>query len=572
MPYHHKYKPHHNPDGKLTLNIEIRGLDIIRNPLLNKGTAFTESERDFLGLRGVLPPHVATLEEQIQRAKENFDNKPDNIEKYIFLRSLQDRNETLFYALLQNYIHEMMPIIYTPTVGEAVQKYGHIFRNTRGLFITPENIHKIDEMLCNQPSDEVDIIVVTDNEGILGIGDQGVGGMGIPIGKLSLYTLAAGIHPSATLPISLDVGTDNEQLRKEPLYLGKKTPRLRGKEYYEFIEQFVQGIKRNYPAAILQWEDFSKANAFSLMDGYADVHPSFNDDIQGTAAVTVAGIMGALRIKEESFKEQRYLIFGAGAAGVGIARQIYTTIIEEGATEEEARKAIYMVDSRGLILNNREGLDEYKREFARVPEAIHFWELENPEKVSLLETINGAKITVLIGVSGQPDSFTDEIIKRMMKNSKQPVIFPLSNPTSLAERNPGDILRLTGGQALVATGSPFEPVQINGQTFEIGQGNNAFIFPGVGLGALLSRAKKITPAQFTAAALAVAHEVSEDRLSRRCVYPAVEEITEVSRKVALAVYEKSIEEKTGTPVDGDVMEALERRIWKPVYPQYIATD
>ncbi len=464
----------------------------------------------------------------------------------------------------------MLPIIYTPTVGEAVQKYGHIFRNTRGLFITPENVDRMDHLVKNQPTDDIDIIVVTDSQGILGIGDQGVGGMGIPIGKLSIYTMAAGFHPSSTLPITLDVGTDNEDLLNDPLYLGIKKPRLKGKEYEDFIEKFVQGIKRNYPDAILQWEDFSKQNAFTLMDRYRPLLPSFNDDIQGTAAVTLAGIKGALRIKNEPISQQKFLIYGAGAAGIGIARQLIDALIQDGKEEHEALKSIYIVDSRGLILNDREDLDEYKQPFARDRRAIAFWEIKNPDNITLKEVVKNGSISCLIGVSAQKDSFDAEIIKMMLKTTSEPIIFPLSNPTSKAEADPRKILEMTDGKAIVASGSPFAPVIIKNQKYDIGQGNNAFIFPGVGLGAIVARSREITPSQFTAAAKAVANAVSDTSLKHRTVYPSMNDIVNVSIQVALAVYNQSISEGTGTPVEGDPEQIIRQRMWEPLYPRYIA--
>lgn len=569
MTYHPAYRPKRDERGDYYLNVDLRGQDLVHNPLLNKGAAFTEEERRQLGLEGIFPPHVAPLEEQLDRARENFKRKCDNIEKYIFLRSLQDRNETLFYALLRKHIHDMMPIIYTPTVGEAVQKYGHIFRNTRGLFITPRNIKDIDRMLDNQPSDDIDIIVVTDNEGILGIGDQGVGGMGIPIGKLSLYTMAAGFHPSTTLPITLDVGTDNDQLLNDPLYLGLRQKRLRGEEYLDFIDRFVHGIKRNYPRAILQWEDFSKQNAFTLMDRYHKILPSFNDDIQGTAAVTVAGIIGALRIKKEKISQQRFLIYGAGAAGIGIARQLEDALMQDGLSKDEALSKVFVVDSKGLILKDRNGLDDYKKHFARKREDIAFWDIPDPNRICMPEVIRNARITTLIGVSAQKDSFCNEIISAMLKNTPEPIIFPLSNPTSKAEGIPEIIIRKSKGQAIIATGSPFEPVNFEGKKFVIGQGNNAFIFPGIGLGAVVAGAKEITASQFTAAAWAVAHSVTENDLKTKTVFPPIESIVSVSVKVALEVYKQSIKEGSGTPVRGDPEEVIRSRMWEPVYPRYI---
>lgn len=568
--YRYLFLPYYNESGEYVQDVRRTGQDIIHNPLLNKGTAFTKEEREEFGIDGLLPPHVSTIEQQLSRLRENYDHKTDDIERYIFLRSLQDRNETLFYAFLRKYIHEMLPIIYTPTVGDAVKKYAHIYRFTRGLFISPENVDRLEELIQTIPSPDIKIIVATDSEGILGIGDQGVGGMAIPIGKLSIYTTAAGIHPSQTLPITLDVGTDNEERRNDPLYLGRKEKRMRGEAYDAFIAKFVEGVHRAFPEAILQWEDFSKQNAFTNMDKFREVHPSFNDDIEGTAAVTLGGILTALKIKEESMAEQKVCIYGAGAAGIGIARQMLDALVHDGLTVEDARRRIYIVDSQGMILSERENLDEYKKDFAHPREHIAFWELADPRKITLHEVVKNAKITVLIGVSAQKDSFNEALIRQMMKNNKRPIIFPLSNPTSKAEADPAWILQLTDGQAFVASGSPFEGVTIKGKRYEIGQGNNAFIFPGIGLGAIASRARVISPELFTTAAHALAEMVSAERLAVGSLYPDTEELFEVSMHVALAVYHRAIELGTGKAFHDDKTpeEYIRSLMWIPRYPRY----
>lgn len=563
------YRPQYDRDGKAFLIVDKLGQDIIHNPLLNKGTAFSTEERRAFLLEGLLPPRSADLPEQLKRVKENYDHKTDNIEKYIYLRSLQDRNETLFYALLKENIDEMLPIIYTPTVGEAVEKYGHIYRNARGLFITPDNVDRMDDLVSTLPTSNIQIIVATDNQGILGIGDQGVGGMAIPIGKLSLYTVGSGIHPSACLPISLDVGTDNQTLLHDPLYLGLRRPRIRGEEYKKFIQTFVKGIRKNFPDAVLQWEDFSKENAFENMDSYRDDLPSFNDDIQGTGAVTLAGIVGAMKIKNEKLSDQRYAILGAGAAGIGIARQIQDAITHEGFSMQEAADRIFVLDSRGLITTDRTGLEEYKRDFAKDPEMVKSWSSSDTGKISMEDLIEPARITVNIGVSAMHGAFHSGIIDSMLKNTPEPVIFPLSNPTSRAEADPRYVMQYTNGKAVVASGSPFEPVVVNGKTYVVGQGNNAFIFPGVGLGSIVSRAKKIPPSFFTVAAHAVANYVTPTDLDARSVYPPVNRLFDVSLKVALAVYERAIEEGLGTPVEGDVATAIQKMMWTPSYPTYI---
>ncbi|MBI5179594.1 MAG: NAD-dependent malic enzyme [Nitrospinae bacterium] len=561
------YRPHPDANGDLVVEINKSGQDIIHNPLLNKGTAFTQQERDELGLEGLLPPHVATLAEQLIRVKENYDSKPNPIEKYIQLRSLQDRNEILFYSLLRQNIKEMIPVIYTPTVGDAVEKHGHIYRNARGLFITLDNIYKMDEMCANLPTRDIDIIVVTDSQGILGIGDQGVGGMAIPIGKLSLYTVAAGIHPAACLPITLDVGTDNQKLLADPLYLGRKHRRLTGKPYADLIDLFVKGVKRNFPNAILQWEDFSKQNAFSNMDNYRDALPSFNDDVQGTAAVVLGGIIGAMKIKKQKLRDQRYAIYGAGAAGIGIARQLRDGLMADGLNRKEAQERIFVVDSQGLLLDDREGVEDYKKEFAQPESATGHWIRDHLHALSLEDTVKNGKVTVLIGVSAQPGSFTNALIDQMIQNTPEPVIFTLSNPTSKCEADPRKVLEYTGGAAIVAAGSPFAPVTVGGREFHIGQGNNAFVFPGLGLGALSARAKKVTNGMFTASAHALAKLVSDERLANRTVYPPIEDLFEVSFQVALAVYKQALTEGVGTPLTGDPEDGIRDRMWIPDYPK-----
>lgn len=563
-------KPFKNSKGEQILMVNKRGQDIIHNPLLNKGTAFIHDERVELNLEGLLPTYISTLQEQLLREKENFDAKRSSISHYIMLRALQDRNEVLFYALLRKYIKEMLPIIYTPTVGEAVQMHGHIYRNARGLFISPENVDRIDAMIQSLPSCEIEIIVVTDSEAILGIGDQGVGGMSIPIGKLSLYTAGAGIHPSACLPICLDVGTNNQELLDDPLYLGKRHKRLTGKVYDDFIRDFAAGIKRNFPDAVLQWEDFSKQNAYNNMDRYRKVLPSFNDDVQGTGAVVLGGIIGAMRIKHERLSDQTYTVFGAGAAGVGIARQLRAGLMEESLTEREAVARIFALDSRGLIIDDRTELEEYKKDFAKPRSVVENWIRENDTVIMLEEVLKNTRTTVLIGTSTQACAFNEPIVNLMMDNTPVPVIFPLSNPTSKSEADPRNILEKTNGVAIVASGSPFPSITIDGRERRIGQGNNAFIFPGLGLGAIVSQAKEITDGMFTASAHALADAIPKAALENKCVYPPIEDLFEVSFHVAKAVYLKAVEEGVGTPLEADDLdEAIRDRMWIPIYSKYL---
>ncbi len=560
------YKVKYDSDNNPYLEVDQSGSDLLHNPLLSKGTAFSERERHEFGLMGLIPPHISTMEEQLGRVYENFNSKSNNIERYIHLRALQDRNETLFYALLNDHVQEMIPIIYTPTVGEAVQKGSHIYRHSRGLYISPSNIESFEEMVDNLPSQNIDVIVVTDNQGILGIGDQGIGGMGIPIGKLSLYTLGAGINPSACLPICLDVGTDNEALLDDPLYLGHKHRRYTGEAYDRFIDRFVEKITKNYPGAILQWEDFSKQNAFSNLDRYRDKCLSFNDDIQGTGAVVIAGVMGGMKIIDEPLEEQRFLVFGAGAGGIGVARQIVNSLAARGVSEPEARSLIYTVDSKGLIMAGRAGLENYKTGLARNPESVDGWNVRDKQKITLEEVVENAKITVLLGTSGQPGAFTKSIVEKMCDNTHSPLIFPLSNPTSKAEAIPADIYKWSRGRAIVTTGSPFDDVELDGKTYRIGQGNNVFIFPGVGLGALAAKASSITNEMFTAAANRLADMMPPDARESHCVYPQISDLCKVSEHIAVAVYNMAVKQGVATPPpDVNPLSVIRKRKWKPVY-------
>jgi len=556
--------------GEDVCEIDSSGLEILRNTILNKGSAFPLDERKLFEIEGYLPPAVSTLEQQVERRYEGFSSKPSDIEKYISLRSLQDRNETLFYALLLSHLEEMIPIVYTPTVGLACQQYSHIFRFTRGVFLSPHNIDRIDVIFGALPCRNVEMIVVTDSEGILGIGDQGVGGMGIPVGKLSLYVAGAGIHPAHCLPVTLDVGTNNETLLSDPLYLGIRQRRVRGEEYFAIVEKFVKGVQRHFPAAILQWEDFSKQNAFTLHDMYREKIPSFNDDIQGTGAVVLAGINGALHIIGGTLADQVFLVYGAGAGGIGVVRQICSALQDEGLSEKEAKDCLFVIDSRGLLVEGRNGVDEYKREFAKSAEFARNWKTENADTVSLLDTVTNARPSVLIGLSGVPRAFDETVIRTMAQYCERPVIFPLSNPTNMAEACPEDLYRWTDGKAIVATGSPFPYVHYKGSTHIVGQGNNVFIFPGVGLGALLVGAKVITDEMFTVAAARLSEMVTDDRLERNCVYPRLSRLREVCREIAIAVAGKAIEQNVaGKQVIPDRLgELADAKMWVPRYARF----
>ena len=560
------YLPRRDPEtGELFVPVMRRGKSVLRDPLLNKGTAFTDHERDILGLRGLLPARVTTMEEQVERAYEHFHQACDDVAKNLALSRLQDSNETLFFRLLLEHAEEMTPIIYTPTVAEACRYWSHLFRRTRGLYITPGDRGRMEQVLRNAPADP-EVIVVTDNERILGIGDQGAGGMGIPIGKLALYTLGAGIHPSLCLPISLDVGTDNAKLLKDPLYVGWPHFRMRGDEYWEFVDEFARAVKSTYPDALLQWEDFGKSTSFRHLETHRDSIASFNDDIQGTAAVSVGGLMAAMRLLGSRLSEQRIVLMGAGSAGVGISRLILDAMVEEGLAAAEARQHIYTLDSRGLVVEGRPGLDEHKLEFAVEPERIASW---GPigDRIPLLEVVRHLQPTVLFGVSGQAGIFSEEVVRTMAAHTRRPIILPLSNPTSHAEARPIDLFRWTEGQVIVGTGSPFEDVLFNGRRYRIGQGNNVFVFPGVGLGTILSRARRVTDGMFLAAAKAQASCVSDELLAMSCVYPRIGEMRKVSRAVALAVAQRAIEEGVAPPAD-DLEERIQMAMWEPDYLPY----
>jgi malate dehydrogenase (oxaloacetate-decarboxylating) len=565
-----RYKILKDENDDIFIDVDSDGYELLHNPILNKGSAFSIEERRLFNIDGFLPSAVSTIEDQVARAYENYQSKPSDIEKYIFLRGLQDRNEVLFYALLQKYLNEMIHIIYTPTVGKACQTYSHIFRWTRGIFLSPENIDRADSIFQALPYRNIEVIVATDSEGILGLGDQGIGGMGIPVGKLSLYIAGAGINPANCLPICLDVGTDNAELQNDPLYLGMRQRRLRGVRYFEFVDQFVEAVKRNFPKALLQWEDFSKQRAFSLLDKYRASLPSFNDDIQGTGAVVVAGVNGALRIKKEKLSDQVFVIYGAGAAGVGVGRQILSGLRDEGLSEDEACKKIIVLDSQGVLVEDREGLDNYKLSFCKTQNECQVLGMSAPDEATLLDVITCSKATVLLGLSGRTGTFTEEIVKTMAGNCEEPVIFPLSNPTSSAEATPADICNWTKGKAIVATGSPFPDINYEGHVFKIGQGNNVFIFPGVGMGSLAVRAQVVTDEMLTAASVSLAEQVSDARLNLNCVYPPISELHEVSLKVAVAVARKAIEQGVARkPIVPELIEeTIRSKMWIPRYARF----
>ncbi len=568
-----KFALRRDPRGSTRLEVPYRGTRLLRHPMYTKGTAFSEEEREAYGLEGLLPHAVSTMEQQEKRAYANISRKAEELEKFIGLAALQDRNEHLFYRVLVNHIEELLPIVYTPVVGRACQEFSHIFRRARGLWITPAHRGRIHDVLGNAPFADVRLIVVTDNERILGLGDQGAGGMGIPIGKLALYTAAAGIHPSQTLPISLDVGTDNEALLNDPLYLGWRFPRLRGPEYDALVDEFVHAVKKRFPKVLLQWEDFKKANAFRLLDRYQKVITSFNDDIQGTASVAVAGMMAGSRVTGIPIKDQRVVLLGAGAAGVGIARLLRATFVREGVAGEALTVATANLDSKGLVVDDEEIKDVHTRDFAWPKALAEKYGLGKGKPRDLLSVIKAVKPTVLIGTSGEPGTFTEAIIREMATHVDRPVVFPMSNPTSKTEAKPVDIVKWTDGRALIATGSPFDPVPHAGRRIVIGQGNNAFIFPGVGLGVLVSEAKEVTEQMFAAAAQSLADAVTPADLASGSLFPSSSEIRRVSAGVARAVVKVARDTGIGRPIpDAEISKAVARAMGDPAYLPTVAVS
>jgi malate dehydrogenase (oxaloacetate-decarboxylating) len=555
--------------GEAYLETALSGAALLANPILNKGSGFTASERQAFGLDGLLPATVSSLELQLDRIYGNYQRQTTNIARYMNLLSLQDRNETAYYALLGKHLTEMMPIIYTPVVGEACQTFSRIYHRPRGLYISYPQRDHIDALLANFEETDIQVIVVTDGERILGLGDLGVGGMGIPIGKLALYTACAGIHPSATLPIVLDVGTNNPELLNDPLYLGWRNERIRGPLYDDFIEAFIKAVMQRFPHALLQWEDFAKNNASRLLDRYRDRLCSFNDDIQGTGAVTLSAAMAAVTVTGSAMKDQRVVVYGAGSAASGIVTQLITAMTSEGATESQARDAIFLVDSQGLVHSQRTELEPFKREYAQPAEGVISWERDSKGSISFLEVIKRAKPTILIGTAAQPQAFNEAIVREMAKHTARPIIFPLSNPTSKCEAFPQDIINWTDGRALVATGSPFDDVNYGGKTFRIAQCNNAYIFPGVGLGVVATKAPRVTDAMFVAAARALSELSPVHQDATAPLLPSISQVRAVSQHVALAVGREA--QRSGlvnTMTDHQLAERIDAAMWTPKYLPY----
>lgn len=552
--------------GQRYVAVNKKGAAVLAHPFTNKGTVFTAAEREDLELHGLLPPRIFTIEEQLQRVYEAYLTKTTPLGKYIYLSALLDRNETLFYRLVHEHIDEMMPIVYTPTVGEACQQFSHIYRRPRGIYISYEDRDRIPAILRNAPVRRPSIIVVTDGERILGLGDQGVGGMGIPIGKLCLYTLCAGILPFSTIPITLDVGTDNEALLADPLYVGLRQRRVRGEAYQELVDRFVAAVKEVFPGVVLQWEDFLKGNAIHQLQRFRDELCTFNDDIQGTAGVVVAGIYAALRITGLRMRDQRIVFAGAGAAGQGIADLLVMAMMEDGLTRPEAVARIWTTDSRGLVTRRRENLEDFKAAYARPVEEVETWKVADRERIGLAEVVENVRPTVLLGISGTPGTFDEAVLRAAAAATERPIVFPLSNPTSKSECTPEQALRLTEGRAIVATGSPFPPVTLGGRTYRIGQGNNAFIFPGVGLGLTVSRARRVTDGMFLAAAQSLAAMVTEVDLAETAVYPRLDRIRACSHEVALATIRRAVAEGHADPQClVDMEETVCRAMWFPNY-------
>ena len=547
-------------DARMRAKPFPRGLELLHDPLLNKGNAFTDEERDELGLRGLLPPHPAPMPEQVARVMSAYRAKTDEMEKFIYLTSLHDRNETLFYRVVVDNIEELMPIIYTPTVGRACQLYGQIFRRARGMFISIDDAGRVADILENWPYDDVRAIVVTDGERILGLGDLGANGMGIPVGKLSLYTACAGVHPAVTLPVTLDMGTDNETLLKEPMYLGLRRHRTRGPEYDALVEEFVKAANDRWPGVLIQFEDFGNQNAFRLLAKYRDRVCSFNDDIQGTAAVTLAGLMSALRVTGADLRQQRILFLGAGEAGVGIADLIVSAMVELGMPREEARRTCWLVDSQGLVVKSRKNLADHKRHYAH----------DAPGSATLLEAIQTLKPTALIGVSGQPATFTREIILTMAEYNPRPIIFALSNPTANSECTAEEAYRHTGGRALFASGSPFAPVMYQGKQLIPSQANNAYVFPGVALGIVAARLTRVTDEMFAAAARVLAGLLSKEEMANGLLFPPLTSIRNVSVKIATEVARIGFERGlSAIPEPSDIEALVKEQVFEPEYRSYV---
>ena len=545
----------------------LHGTDLLLNPRLNKGTAFSEEERDAFGLHGLLPPHIGTLEDQRARRMRVLASRETAFGKYSNMRDLQDTNETLFYSLIAHHTEELLPFVYTPAVGEGCQRFSENWRKPRGLFLSYANRDRMDQILASPRYDDVRCIVVSDGERILGLGDQGAGGMGIPIGKMALYTALAGIPPQHCLPVLLDVGTDNETLLHDPIYIGWQHPRVRGKDYEDFIEDFVAAVMRRWPHILLQWEDFAGTNAAMLLERYRHRLCTFNDDIQGTAAVTTATLLAAVHATGVPLHGQTIALFGSGGAGLGIASLLLSAMREQGLSEDQARQRIYAFNRYGLLVEGGRGIRESQEPWVRPRRDVEGWQLSGETDISLLDVVRNAGITALVGTSAQAGAFTEDIVRAMASHTPRPIIFPLSNPTSCAEATPADLLHWTEGRAIVGTGSPFPPVEVNGKLIPIAQTNNSYIFPGLALGILVSRARRVTDGMVMAAAKALAQlsPALEDKDGR--LLPPIAESRKVGLIVAEAVGRQAIAEGVAG-ISSDLTAALKAYVWEPVYVRY----
>ncbi|WP_353141207.1 NAD-dependent malic enzyme [Acinetobacter pragensis] len=560
--------PADNLKSKRPLYIPYAGNTLLELPLLNKGSAFTADERKNFNLNGLIPHVTETIEEQSQRSYQQYCAFNDAINKHIYLRNIQDTNETLFYHLIENHLTEMMPIIYTPTVGEACQRFSDIYRRHRGIFISYPDRDQIDDILHNVNRRNVKVIVITDGERILGLGDQGIGGMGIPIGKLSLYTACGGISPAYTLPITLDVGTNNQQLLNDPIYMGCRQPRISGEEYYNFVDMVIKAIQRRWPEALIQFEDFAQKNAMPLLEKYRDKICCFNDDIQGTAAVSVGSLIAASHAAKKQLKDQVVAFLGAGSAGCGIAEQIIAQMTAEGLSDAEARKRVFMVDRFGLITENQPNLLDFQRKLAQKPEDVMKWGNAD-EIISLLDVVKNAKPTVLIGVSGQPGLFTKDVIETLAENCEYPIVMPLSNPTSRVEAVPADIIEWTKGKALIATGSPFAPVIYQDRIYNISQCNNSYIFPGIGLGVIASGAHRVTDSMLMASSNALADCSPKLQNPEADLLPDLSQIQQISKVIAVKVAQAAMQDGVAPVMSlKDLEKKIEDNFWKPEYRQY----
>ncbi len=547
----------------------LSGYELLNDPLLNKGTAFTDAERDAFDLHGLLPPHVAELDYQVKRRLDAFRGLASNLQRYVFLRGLQDSNETLFYALLTRNIEEMMPIVYTPTVGLGCELFSHIFRRPRGLFLSLPHKDLIPRILAHPRFDRIEAIVVSDGERILGLGDQGAGGMGIPIGKLALYTACAGLHPATTLPVILDVGTDNKQHLADPLYIGWQHERVRGPQYDELVEIFVSAVRKRWPHVLLHWEDFAIGNANRLLARYRDQLCTFNDDIQGTAAIAVGTLLSAINVTGVKLTEQRIAVFGAGSAGTGICALLLRAMIDAGLSESEARGRFYLVDRQGLLVDGMPDLQSFQAPFAQKRDRVAAWTLEAPGRIGLADVVANAHPTVLIGTSGQAHAFSEPIVRAMAAHVHEPLIFPLSNPTERSEATPQDIFAWTEGRAVIGTGSPFPPLKRNGKIFRVDQNNNAYVYPGIGLGAIATDARRISDGMFFAAARAIAELSPAIQDPQANLLAPLLDIRKVSFHVAIAVAKQAQAERLADPMSDDaIATAVRARMWEPVYAAY----